>query len=184
MGFKHLQSCMWCIMLSHKCMWCITFPSLPLLLELFPFVLTSLLHLCYMPLCTCICLTSNPETNGWDTYLTYQSKHLATMFSQHPTVPSLPVRKYGWHTLSSTPNSPAQGLGCPSSRGSSRYNPDILVTHPFCNLCPLGFPFSPTPVPTPPPAPLPADFLWLRVMSTLASPRCLCLWLFSAFYLW
>lgn len=44
---------------------------------------------------------------------------------------SLPVTGCGWHTLPSTLNSLAKGLGYPSPRGSSLYNPDILVPFPL-----------------------------------------------------
>jgi hypothetical protein len=92
-----------------------------------------------------------------------------------PSIPqSLPVTEFGWHTPTSTLNSPAQGLGCPSAGGS----PYIIQTFWLPILCTfgllaavLGFPLSslslfPSSFPTP-----------LRIRTTLDSPRHVCLWL-------
>lgn len=69
---------------------------------------------------------------------------------------SLPVLWYDWHAQPSIPNSPMQGLDCPSPRASSLYNPDILVNcHLFTfallaaapgSLSPLAFPLLPPPM--------------------------------------
>lgn len=64
--------------------------------------------------------------NGW-----WKDGKLATRFLRHPKPPS---RLQGssvprWHNLPTlTLNFPALGLGYSSPRGSSPYNPDILVT--------------------------------------------------------
>ena len=52
-----------------------------------------------------------------------------TWLPSSPSIPeSLPVRRYVWHSPLSTLNFPAQGLDCPSPRGFSLYNPDVLFT--------------------------------------------------------
>lgn len=51
----------------------------------------------------------------------------------------------------STPNSPAQGLGCPYS-GSSLYNTDVLAVSPFSYLCPVDLCTGSLPLPSQGPA--------------------------------
>lgn len=85
---------------------------------------------------------------------------------------SLPVTGCGWHTLSSTLNSPTQRRGCIFLRGSYLYNPGILVTSPpFCNFGLLATVLgSPSP---------PHLDTWFKIMTTLDSLRSVCLWLCS-----
>lgn len=72
-------------------------------------------------------LNFKSPTKGWGAYLTYQNRPSWTPGSF--SIPqSLPFRGCGLHTLLPTLNSPVRGLGCPYSRDTSRYNPDILVT--------------------------------------------------------
>jgi hypothetical protein len=51
-----------------------------------------------------------------------KQRDLASRFSQHPSVCT-------WHILPTTLNYLAQGLGCPSPRGSSLYNPEPNTLH-------------------------------------------------------
>jgi hypothetical protein len=69
-----------------------------------------------------VCLVSDPGDKGLKYfYILHTKADLASRFSQHPSVPN-------GHTLPPTLNFPVQGLGCSSPRGSSLYNPDVLVS--------------------------------------------------------
>lgn len=86
---------------------------------------------------------------GTQVHILHIKESLASRFSQHSSVPI-------WHTLPPNLNFAAQGLCCPSPRGSSLYNPIILGlpslfscssqlslgASPFLFLSP-SYPFSP-----------------------------------------
>lgn len=115
---------------------------------------------------------SNPGTNGWGDYLTYPSKPGSQVLSACLS-PYLLQGMLGIPWPLPYHNSRVQRLGCPSSKSSSIYNPDISVTHRFVPLASwLLHPF-----------PLPPLLIWLKVMNTLNSANYVCLWLCSPFYL-
>lgn len=79
-----------------------------------------------------------------------------------------------WYTLPSTLTSPAQGLGCPSPRGSSLCNTTILVTGPFYTFGLLAAAPGSSISSISLPVPIPRMARLSLVMSTLDCPRCLC----------
>ena len=88
---------------------------------------------------------------------------MGCLFFQHLSVST-------WHTPPFTLNSPAQGLGCPSARGSYLYNLVILGYWPLRTFGLLSLPL-----------PIPRVAQLSLVVSIRDSPRCfcLCLWLCS-----
>ena len=89
--------------------------------------------------------------------------------TMHPSFPSLYRIWLAYSVL--YPNALAQELSCPSPTGSSLYSPAILVTHPFCTLGLLAAAAGSTLSSL---LTLPSAYTAypIRVMSTLASPRC------------
>ena len=125
------------------------------------------------------CSLSKPRTNGLGAYLRDQSRPAYQVLpaSSFPTLYRI------WLAYSALyPNSPAQGLSCPSPTESSLYSPAILVTHSFCTLGLLaaaaGSPLSSL-------LTLPSAYTAysIRVMSTLGLSQMSHLWLWSPFYL-
>jgi hypothetical protein len=110
------------------------------------------------------------QTNGWEAYLTYQSRHSPQVLKEslslclaYPTpLPlnpgsGLPFPQLPFPILSSHSLGQCLGPGCPS-----------WLAAPLPSMCP--------------PHPLLGTQLSL-ILSTLDSPRCVCLWLCSPFLL-